>query len=176
MNDLKLGQIIEEERQRDAIHVAIAPVVAGEKLSPGDHVGFLPDGRFGESKDPVGVVDPFLKKTVKPGQSFWLFLYPGTITALRHEWTHPAFGKFHPAMPESEKWIREYADSDACAHLGYAELMSAAEMFVKYGEYLCHGGRFEGMRVSDEFWKHYQIVTGEAVPEAKQGSIFTCSC
>lgn len=40
---LGIGQIIATEQFRDAIHVAVAPVVAGEQLHPGDHVGLLQD-------------------------------------------------------------------------------------------------------------------------------------
>jgi hypothetical protein len=36
-------------------------------------------------------VDPFLADPVQPGQMFWLFLYPQTITGLRHVWEHLAF-------------------------------------------------------------------------------------
>jgi hypothetical protein len=45
----------------------------------------------GPCDQPIGVVDPFLVKPVEPGQRFWLFLYPGSITGLRHVWSHPAF-------------------------------------------------------------------------------------
>ncbi len=41
----RLGQLIEDgERRRDAIHVAIAPVTAAQRLVPGQHVGLVREG------------------------------------------------------------------------------------------------------------------------------------
>ena len=91
----QLGQLIEDgDRRRDAIHIAVAPVTAAVRLAPGQHVGLVREGNLelvGPCDRPIGVVDPFLTEPVEPGQRFWLFLYPGTITGLRHVWTHPAF-------------------------------------------------------------------------------------
>lgn len=114
--DIGIGKLIDQERHRDAIHVAVAPMIAAHRLSPGQHVGPVGDGIAGRCKEPVGIVDPFLRKPVEPGQRFYLFLYPGTITSLRHEWVHPAFGDDPaPAQPitdkaASEAWLRKYAE------------------------------------------------------------------
>lgn len=91
----QLGQLIGDgDRQRDAIHVAVASVTAAERLVPGQRVGLVRPGSFewvGPCADPIGIVDPFLNEAVQVGHRFWLLLFPGTITGLRHIWKHPAF-------------------------------------------------------------------------------------
>ncbi|MFO0998975.1 MAG: TIGR02996 domain-containing protein [Planctomycetaceae bacterium] len=98
-SDPRPGKLISSnDRQRDAIHIALAPVEAAANLSPGQHVGFpYPNdrNRVGPTDETIGIVDPFLTQMVKPGERFWLFLYPNTVTGLRHIWSHPAF---HPAQ------------------------------------------------------------------------------
>ncbi|QJW94217.1 hypothetical protein [Frigoriglobus tundricola] len=100
----QLGQLIEDgDRRRDAIHIAVAPVTAEERLAPGQHVGLVQDGNLelvGPCDRTIGIVDPFLAEAVEPGQRFWLFLYPGTITGLRHVWTHPVFATAAAAVSE----------------------------------------------------------------------------
>ncbi len=96
-----LGRLIGTQSQRDAIHIAVAPVFAGERLEPGERIGFV-DPRFQErvrsvKRDfhikPIGIVDPFLSHPVEEGEWFYMLLYPNTITSLRHEWSHPAFNE-----------------------------------------------------------------------------------
>jgi len=139
-----LGTIIDEHEKRDAIHLAVEPVVAQEKLYPAQDVG-----ADGTKNNPVGIVDPFLKELVNPGQRFWLVIYPRPINSLRHVWTHPAFpdeiplGKvFKEAEEEaieedkevktSKKWIEEYCksleeDYLTCETCFYDEIMQAAK-------------------------------------------------
>lgn len=97
MNEPNIGQLCDDLAKRDAIHVAVAPVIAGEALAPGDHVGRSIGGVFFilSPINCLGIVDPFLKSQVKKGEKFWLFLYPKSTTSLRHVWEHPAF-KYTP--------------------------------------------------------------------------------
>lgn len=171
-----LGTIIPDGGGRDAIHVAVVPTVATERLAPGQHVG-----KDGTTNNPVGIVDPFLPGPVFKGERFWLLLYPRTITGLRHVWTHPAFGDDEPvsAMSEAEAWLRNYAEE---IDEGFGTLMAAADDWVECGEYFYgaetdgYYGKFEGESTHPDFWKHYQAYRAKAVPEDRQQSFFTCSC
>jgi hypothetical protein len=184
MENLKLGQIIEGPQNRDAIHVAIAPVEAAHHLDVGQHVGLDVDGRATAHAALIGVVDPFLKAAVTPRQKFWLFLYPGTVTSLRHEWTHPAFtaqegvpGVTKDAeeakIAESWAWIDAFA-----ARLDQTRnrLMSAAESYREYGDYTRDDSEAykEHWDEFETFWTHYEIVKGVKVED--KSSFFTCSC
>jgi hypothetical protein len=112
MNEPKLGELIVGDVGRDAIHIAIAPVIANTNLDPGEHIGFVPGDKekvTSTCDTKIGVVDPFLKQKVVKGQRFYIFLYPKTITSLRHEWVHPAFDALQAGKDESEAWLRRYA-------------------------------------------------------------------
>lgn len=91
MDTLHIGSIITTPQLQDAIHIAVAPVVAYRTLRPGEHIGLTEGGEADLFEKPIGIVDPFLTQPVKKGDKFWLFLYPGSITSLKHFWTHPAF-------------------------------------------------------------------------------------
>lgn len=88
-----LGMIHFKSEGRDAIHLAVEPVEAGEDLEPGQDIGLELDGKAYAGQRPVGIVDPFLPRTVRKGERFWLVVYPRMITSLRHVWDHPAFPK-----------------------------------------------------------------------------------
>lgn len=165
MSEIILGKIIEGEAQRDAIHVAVAPVVAGHELGPGDHVGILDGGTAGGCPNPIGIVDPFLHKGVRPGQKFWLFLYPRTVTGLRHDWTHPAFELKHDVG--AREWIKDFANDRG---LSFAELMAAAKDWIEFAAQFERGGR--GDSVPNEFWDHYYNLTGKR----GSGNFFTDKC
>jgi hypothetical protein len=104
---LPIGRLVAGDEGRDAVHVAIAPTTAPCELRPGQHVDQHGNPE-GPGVVPVGIVDPFLREPVRSGQRFWLFLYPNTVTSLRHEWTHPAFPTTSPA--EVNQAIKEYLD------------------------------------------------------------------
>ncbi len=182
MEPVKLGKLCDEAAQRDAIHIAIAPVVVGDKLVlPGLHVGLLPDGRVSTQALPfIGVIDPFLIEPVGEGERCYLCLYPQTVTSLRHEWTHPAFGQQAAGTAvdkdASRLWIEAFAGRILQR---YDDLMAAADEFVRTGEHTYDNNENYKDHWDDfpAFWRHYEIVTGTTVrDEDKEYVPFACSC
>ena len=176
MNELGLGKLITTLQQRDAIHIAVAPVVAAESLQGGDRVGLLPDGRATTKvKDAVGIIDPFFQETVRSGERCWLFLFPGTVTSLRHEWIHPAFDG---DKTMAEAWLREYAANvrpydvegfgKDYAYQRFMEDVRDGTIFY-YGRD-CHG--LDEVDDADELFRNLSIVLGHKV----NGDCFTYSC
>ena len=180
-----LGTIIDEKAGRDAIHLAVEPAIAAQKLYPGQDVGFV-SGGVGPCDKPLGIVDPFLKAPVQPGERFWLVVYPRQITSLRHVWSHPAFAE--PATPvdvgrrvESEAWLRNYCEISDCPP--YETIIAVASKgedgegyYRSYidGEYFHSGGRDAHGEIPAEFWDHVENVIGRRIQQ--RPGFFTCSC
>jgi hypothetical protein len=181
---IRLGSLIWRTQRRDAVHIAIAPVVAQTRLMPGEHIGFMEEGNTelvgttGEF-DVIGVVDPFLRAPVSPGDSFWMFLYPNTVVSLRHDWTHPAFSQVAPEERlASQAWLGAMAHR---ADMSYEELIGHVRRFLRDGDPFIEIGS-ETLRDMveadrDSFWDHYEKATGMPVPAEDRGeSPFVCSC
>jgi hypothetical protein len=184
-----LGTIINESAGRDAIHLAVEPVIAAMTLRPGEDVGLGPDGSAAVASlcpQPLGIVDPFLKAPVKKGERFWLVVYPRQITSLRHVWTHPAFEQESIAVPSdrkarSEEWLRNYlqtADAPSYETIIAVAIKGAdGEGYYRSymdGEYFHVGGHDASGNIPPEFWDHVENIIGKKV--SGRPSYFSCSC
>ncbi len=180
-----LGTIIDDKAGRDAIHLAVEPAIAAQRLYPGQDVGFT-GGEAMASANPVGIVDPFLKAPVQVGERFWLVVYPRQITSLRHVWEHPAFPESSKKSAEktdkekSEEWLRHWCDTnDVPAYESIIEGLLNSHggddygHVVHQGEYLLSHGSEAHAEIPNEFWDHIEIVTGKVFPRATH---FSCSC
>ncbi len=180
---------------RDAVHVAVISVEAKEGLIPGAHIELdnshiEPLAANATSGEPIGIVDPFLTDSVKKGERFWLYLYPRTITSLRHNWTHPAFediaATYMPPATKlaSEQWLHAYLDDnyDRPSYDSMIRLVneggfynSEEEYGLRFdGQYLYSLGRDAGGEIDSAVWHHLEIVTGKKITQ--RPAYFTCSC
>lgn len=169
MEQPRLGRLPDSLAERDAVHIAVAPVIASEALKPGQHVALV-DGeavQATQSVRAIGIVDSYLTKPVAKGERFWLMLYPGSITSLRHDWTHKAFAVLAPRPGGAELsllWLHEFANRNGRT---YEEIIRAA---------VEHWVPSEGIDVPEEFWLHYEAATGAHVSESQRTDYFSCSC
>lgn len=187
MSDLGLGKIITTEQQRDAIHVAVAPVTAGERLMPGERIGLyqgLATSAEQRGVTAIGIVDPFLETFVRPKQRFWLWLFPNTVTGMRHEWQHPAFGgaqapeSARPSQEDSSiAWLTDFAKE---FELSYSELMDILVDGSKDDDFYHHLSFQTPSRAyedREEMWRHYETVTGQRLSGMQKEHVpFSCAC
>ncbi len=185
--EARLGEIITEageQNQRDAVHIAVVPCIASCDLLPGQHVGVTADGKYSmRPGTTVGIVDPFLTSFVPAGQTFWLCLYQGQVTTLRHEWTHPAFpavGSPPAVVPDkaaSEAWIREFLKTLMC----YTHYDGAYEPFLEEvkRKHMTHAlgsiqDREDLREYEAELVRHVEVVLGIRINLDE--FTFDCSC
>ena len=122
MSKVQIGKLIDDKASKDAVHVAVFPAFSTHILKPGQRVHLLvsrtnyrglyevvPE-EIGIS-EAVGVVDPFLKEDINPGQAFFVMVFPDDIGELHHEWKHSKF------KDEPERQVYDYED-DGCNYRG----------------------------------------------------------
>jgi hypothetical protein len=194
-----LGKIHERVEKRDAIHLAVEPVEAGERLLPGEHIEVRDGVAYGtDAGEGLGIVDPFLTRPVLKGQRFWFVMYPRMVHSLRHVWTHPAFpdevGKLEAAvqgvqapkvsmfsedkesviLKAAREWIEAHAKE---LDVDYSSLMEAADDWVRSGNYyIGNYSSFGDGFDADGFWTRYEIIRGTRVADSKKERFFSCSC
>jgi len=178
-----LGTIITENEKRDAIHLAVDNVVAGEKVYPGQDIEIYEGEAFHRSITGkfVGIVDPFLDEPVQKGEHFWLVVYPRTITSLRHVWVHPDFEDDDPlaevsSKEDSEDWLRAFIDRSDCPDYETVIAKALNNDNSWDNEYLHFDGRDAHGDIPKEFYDHLAVVTGIVVPTDDRASHFSCSC
>jgi hypothetical protein len=184
-----LGQVPFAEAKRDAVHVAVVPATAGQRLFPGQRV-FLYAGKAQPENSQfnprcIGIVDPYRLGPVYPDAKFWLCLLPGSVTGMRHQWSHPLFDEEEtpPAIGAAveataefkEKmtakgWLEGFATShglsmqelEECVREGVANPEEAGMPFDSWDE--------EEM---EDLWQRCEIYFGVRPPDR---ATFRCAC
>lgn len=194
-----LGKKPGPEMKKDAIHIALMPCVAGQKLHPGDHVGLKPDGKmYRRGIKESGIVDPFLEETVETGERFWLFFYQNSITGLRHEYDHPDFPNesVEKGTEESLSYEQKYLNKVA-EKLGfsYPELREVVLTYVQGDDKISYCLVSDEFEIEDgdsrlefwnghcrpeysEFWKCFEKVENIEIDKRlmEDAWIFRCAC
>lgn len=185
MNEPKIGYFVDGDLpQRDAIHVAVLPVIAGERLVVGQSVEFVPGStdtvRAADQYSRIGIVDPYLssyRDEILEGHKFWMFLNPQSITSLRHDWTHPLIDRTAKSDKEASRaWIEQFA-KELCQT--YERLMDDARDFNDNEDYIYDNSeRYKEVDYTKWklFWHHYGVVAGETIQRDGDQCPYTCSC
>lgn len=145
---------------RDAIHVPIISVEAGQPLPPSVFVKLNEQDKaiVCNREDAIGIVDPFGVEVVKG--IFWLYLFPDSVKAVKHVWQHDNIPQ-KLGTTESIAYIKQAAD-DVGQGLSYHDMMSIGFNYQV-------NKHDSGHHVEDTgidwplFWQHWANITGLAV-------------
>lgn len=173
--------------QRDAIHMAIVPLIAGDDLYGGQffRLKYKTNNvalRAQNENDGLGIVNPFEKRSwLREGDSFWGILTPESITEMRHHWYHPAFDDTQSeGMNPHEEWIRNFA----CDwNFNYDDLIREASIqdetdwrFITANGIDLHS-KGELGEDHDKFWYHLEQLTGKKFDDDHRDNFhWSCSC
>ena len=178
MNDTqsKIGKLLQEGEERDAIHIAVLPVVAGNDLTPGAPIGVgeVNGEHYAYSNifPRRGIVDPFLWDGVTQGERFWMFLTPNTIQDMRHHWKLEGIDVFSP-QERAKQWLASFAEEN---NVSYDELVAGLKAGeVYFGNDTEAPSNAYGQK--EALFQHLAILTGRSFSEDHiANTFFRCSC
>ena len=185
-----IGKKLSELLPRDAVHIATYAAVAGETLIASEHITITDftarTARVAMNlNDAIGIVDPFITEAIKEGEMFWVFIYPRTITSLKHEWSHPSIDKSESharetavlqvrerLLGDSKAWLEEYLETNVGISL--STFLYALSYDDLRDEYIVISGEDANGRMTEEFWDHVEVVTNQKYPD--RPTYFSCAC
>jgi len=149
---ITLGRNPTEVGVKDAIHVAIVSVRAGEFLHPGRRVTLNEHREAVNDAKGIGVADPFLKGRIEKGENLWILMDASQVANVQHTWDHELdFSPPERVVAES-KQLACHADK---LGVTYTQLMDAARKLVDDGT----SSKYEGIlseedleNVQEEMW------------------------
>ena len=153
------GTVFDTDMPRDAVHVACISGQAQERLQPGQHVGYK-NGVITTVGDKIGIIDPFIIGPIKFGERCWIFIYPRTVTGLRHAWEHPDIKSKESDVEEDPKWdpskpwespagAAEYIAREAInVGVSVPRLMDGARNWITTGQGMYMGEREEWLNLN----------------------------
>jgi hypothetical protein len=151
----------------------VAPAKAGERLCSGAWVKLEKGVAVNSSvDDAIGVVDPFLENTLELGDWFYIFMKPGSVMNMRHEWDHPAFGNKEEAIA----WLTDFAK---VVDMDYDQLIEALTEVQSSGRrhILDYDTPDECYTQRNTMWYYFSIVTGIIIDSVQYDeSAFECAC
>lgn len=179
------SKLNKEEADRDAVHIAVLPCVAAGRLSAGMPVKVNRVTGMAEYDivQAVGIVDPFLSEPIFPGDKFFVWLTPNTITGLQHRWTHPVIDDMleEDVSPITASRHGAIAKINECANacgVTFDFLIDAAKEYNENNETTHMGSNSQYSDYDDwkGFWRAFTTYTGETVKDDTYWAPFRCTC
>ena len=190
MQPTELGTTPEEGAGRDAIHVAVIPAVAEGTIYPAQRVSIEERGGTfiaqAVGDEGFGICDPFQTGRVNNGERVWVMLDPGTITDMRHHWSHPNIPDDESAVTRerieneagvAEAWMRGFARDIG---LSYDQAIGAGDSYAcddGWGGYTFKGRDTPSECTEEliEYWESWSAIRGRPIPKDAEAP-FSCSC
>ena len=184
----KLGSVRAQDEGRDAIHLAVVTLQALEQFTVPPIGNLWVDHLAKPSPTPtsaVGIIDPFLPRgtLVEKGEWFFVYLKPGSISGLRHVWSHEAFpeGKsdaLKEAKDKAEIRVRDWCRSTDAYGFDYQTCLELFDEGESGGFRLDGGSIFSNDEATGEIpsaiLDDIELILGK--PLGQRPEYFRCAC